>query len=81
MIRRIQRMLCLDDFEAAARKHLPRPVFGYVSGAAETNASLSDNRRAFRELGFIPRVLIDISKGSQETSLFDQTYAYVRENY
>jgi len=75
MIRRIQRMLCLDDFEAAARKHLPRPVFGYVSGAAETNASLSDNRRAFRELGFIPRVLIDISKGSQQTSLFDRTYA------
>ena len=75
MTRRIQRMLCLDDFEAAARKHLPRPVFGYVSGAAETNASLSDNRRAFREIGFIPRVLIDVSKGSQQTSLFDQTYA------
>jgi L-lactate dehydrogenase (cytochrome) len=68
-------MLCLDDFEAAARKHLPRPVFGYVSGAAETNASLSDNRKAFGELGFVPRVLIDISNGSQETPLFDRTYA------
>jgi L-lactate dehydrogenase (cytochrome) len=75
MTRRITRILCLDDFEAAARKHLPRPIFGYVSGAAEANASLSDNRRAFGELGFIPRVLIDISKGSQQTSLFGQTYA------
>lgn len=75
MNRQMQRIFCLDDFEAAARKHLPRPVFGYVSGAAETNASLSDNRRAFSELAFIPRVLIDISKGSQQTSLFDQTYA------
>ena len=75
MTRRMQHILCLDDFEAAARKHLPRPVFGYVSGAAETNASLSDNRRAFGELAFIPRVLIDISKGSQQTLLFDQTYA------
>jgi L-lactate dehydrogenase (cytochrome) len=75
MTRRTQRMLCLDDFEAAARKHLPRPVFGYVSGAAETNASLSDNRKAFGELGFVPRVLIDISNGSQETPLFDRTYA------
>jgi L-lactate dehydrogenase (cytochrome) len=62
MTRRIERILCLDDFEAAARKHLPRPIFGYVSGAAETNASLSDNRRAFGEFGFVPRVLIDISK-------------------
>lgn len=75
MTRRIKHILCLDDFEAAARKRLPRPIFGYVSGAAETHASLSDNRRAFGEFGFIPRVLIDISKGSQQTSLFGQTYA------
>ena len=75
MTRRIDRILCLDDFEPAAREHLPRPIFGYVSAAAETNASLADNRRAFRELAFIPRVLIDISKGTQQTSLFEQVYA------
>ncbi|HEY2862209.1 MAG TPA: alpha-hydroxy acid oxidase [Casimicrobiaceae bacterium] len=72
---RLRRLLCLDDFEPAARTYLPRPVFGYVAGAAETNASLSDNRAAFRELAFVPRVLIDISRGSQQTSLFGQTYA------
>lgn len=72
---RLRRLLCLDDFESAARKHLPRPVFGYVAGAAETNASLYDNRAAFRELAFVPRVLIDISKGSQQTTLLGQTYA------
>ena len=75
MSKRLQRILCLDDFEAAARKQLPRPIFGYVSGAAETNASLSDNRRAFAEYGFVPRVLIDISKGSPQTSLFGEAYA------
>jgi len=75
MSKRLQRILCLDDFEAAARKQLPLPIFGYVSGAAETNASLSDNRRAFAEYGFVPRVLIDISKGSPQTSLFGEAYA------
>lgn len=75
MDRRLQRILCLDDFESAARKHLPRPVFGYVSAAAETSTSLSDNRRAFGEIGFVPRVLIDISEGSQKTTLFDRVYA------
>ena len=75
MSRRLQRILCLDDFESPARRHLPRPVFGYVSAAAETSASLSDNRRAFAEIGFVPRVLIDISRGSQETTLFDRVYA------
>jgi L-lactate dehydrogenase (cytochrome) len=68
-------VLSLDDFEAAARRHLPRPIFGYVAGAVETNASLHDNRAAFGELGFLPRVLTDVSGRSQATTLFDQRYA------
>ena len=75
MTKRVTRLLCLDDFEAAAQKYLPRPVFGYVAGAVETNASLADNRAAFRELGFIPRVLTDVSKRSQQTFLFGHDYA------
>jgi len=73
--RRLRRMLCLDDFEIAAKRHLPRPIFGYIAGAAETNRSLHDNRLAFDEFGFVPRVLIDVSKRSQQTSLFGRTYA------
>lgn len=73
--RRLRRVLCLDDFETVARRHLPRPVFGYIAGAAETNRSLHDNRLAFDELGFVPRVLIDVSKRSQQTSLFGRNYA------
>jgi L-lactate dehydrogenase (cytochrome) len=68
-------MLCLDDFERAARRHLPRPIFGYIAGAAETNRSLNDNRFAFDEFGFIPRVLVDVSKRSQQTMLFGRAYA------
>ncbi|MGH8849383.1 MAG: alpha-hydroxy acid oxidase [Casimicrobiaceae bacterium] len=75
MTKRVKRLLCLDDFESAARKHLPRPLFGYVAGAAETNATLADNRAAFRELGFVPRVLTDVSGRSQQVSLFGHAYA------
>ena len=60
-------VLSLDDLETAARHHLPRPIFGYVSGAAETNLSLHDNRAVFRELGFLPRVLTDVSRRSQQS--------------
>ena len=73
--RRLRRILCLDDFEAAARRHLPRPIFGYVAGATETNASLRDNRAAFDAIGFVPRVLVDVSRRSQATSLFGKTHA------
>ncbi len=73
--RHLRRVLALDDFEGEARRHLPRPIFGYVSGAAETNASLRDNRSAFEEFGFVPRVLVDVSERSQEVELFGRPYA------
>src|SRR5689334_10439922 len=72
---RLARILALDDFEGAARRHLPRPVFGYVAGAAETDWTLADNRRAFAEYGFLPRMLVDVSKRTARTTLFGQTYS------
>ncbi|HUP31091.1 MAG TPA: alpha-hydroxy acid oxidase [Usitatibacter sp.] len=71
---RLSRILSLDDLEIAARRHLPRPVFAYVSGAVEDNASFRDNRAAFEELGFVPRVLVDVSQGSMKTKLFGTEY-------
>jgi L-lactate dehydrogenase (cytochrome) len=73
--RRLRQILALDDFEIAARRHLPRPIFGYVSGASETNASLRDNRSAFGEFGFVPRVLVDVSKRTQKVELLGRSYA------
>src|SRR5213078_4389718 len=49
--------------------------YGYVSGGAEDNAALRDNRRAFDEYGFVPRVLNDVSSRNQMTTLFGVTYA------
>jgi L-lactate dehydrogenase (cytochrome) len=71
----MRRYLSLDDFEATARRRLPRMLYGYISGAAETDAALADNRRAFAEYGFVPRVLNDVSGREQTTKLFGKTYA------
>ncbi|CAG9168579.1 alpha-hydroxy acid oxidase [Cupriavidus respiraculi] len=68
-------MLCLDDFEAAARRRLPAPVFGYIAGAAERYRSFQGNRDAFDDVGLVTRVLVDISRRSTETTLFGRTYA------
>ena len=72
---RLKHFLSLDDFEEAARRHLPRPIFGYVSGAAEDCASLHDNRAAFAEIGFVTRVLRNVSARSQQVELFGRPYA------
>ncbi len=68
-------LLSLDDFERAARRHLPRPVFAYVSGAVEDNLSYRDNRAGFEELGFIPRTLVDTSKRTTKATLFGTEYS------
>ena len=73
--RSLRRYLSLDDFEATARRRLPKFLYGYISGAAETDAALADNRRAFEEYGFVPRVLRDVSGRDQTTTLFGKTYA------
>jgi L-lactate dehydrogenase (cytochrome) len=73
--RALQRYLSLDDFEQTARRRLPKFLYGYISGGAETDAAVADNRRAFEEYGFIPRVLNDVSGREQTTKLFGKTYA------
>ncbi|HTQ73828.1 MAG TPA: alpha-hydroxy acid oxidase [Burkholderiales bacterium] len=75
MPRRLRRILALDDFEAPARRYLPRPMYGYVSGGAETNASLRANRAAFDSHALIPRVLVDVSGRSTKATLFGREYS------
>jgi L-lactate dehydrogenase (cytochrome) len=72
---RLSRILCLDDFEPAAHRHLPRPIFGYVSGSSETRRAEYGARDAYAKHFFRPRVLIDVSQRRQEVELLGRTYA------
>jgi L-lactate dehydrogenase (cytochrome) len=67
-------ILSLEDFEEPARRYLPRPIFGYISGAVETNASLAGNRSAFSEYDFLPHVLVNTRARHQKTTIFGRTY-------
>ncbi|WP_162617903.1 alpha-hydroxy acid oxidase [Salinicola halophilus] len=73
--RRLRRILCLADFEPVAKRLLPKPIFGYVAGAAETNASYDDNFRTFAEYGFVHRSLVDVSRRSTAARLMGREYA------
>ena len=68
-------MLSLADFEVRAQRLLPRPIFGYVAGAAEDNRSLNDNRQALDDYSFTTRVLVDVSRRNQAINLFGHEYA------
>lgn len=73
--RRLRSILSLNDLEAAARRHLPRPLFGFIAGAAEENAAIGDNRAAFAEWGFVPRVLRNVARRTTEAELFGQRWS------
>ena len=72
---RLRRAFALDDFETAARRHLPTPVFGYIAGAAETGRSYAASRQDFGAIGFVPRSLRGRGGRSQTTKLFGKEYA------
>ena len=72
---RLGKILCLDDFEVMARRHLPAPVFAYVAGGVERNQSLRANGCAFERHEFVTRVLVDTSKRSTESTLFGKTWS------
>jgi L-lactate dehydrogenase (cytochrome) len=72
---RLGQILSLDDFEVAARRHLPRPVFAYISGAVERNHSLHANAASFQRHEFLPRMLVDISQRTTSTTLFGRRWS------
>lgn len=69
------KVLALPDFETLARKKLPKAIFGYISGAAETNSSYLNNHSSFNNYSFVPRVLCNVAGRDSSTELFGQTYA------
>jgi len=41
--RALQKYLTLDDFEPAARRRIPKFLYGYISGGAETDAAMRES--------------------------------------
>jgi L-lactate dehydrogenase (cytochrome) len=66
---RLQRASGVDDVRDLAHRRLPRAVLDFIEGGAEEEVSIARNRQAFRDLAFVPRVLTDVSRRSQATTL------------
>ncbi len=68
------KLLSLNDFETPARRRLPRPLFGYISGGTETTAARADNRAVFSEYRLVPRVLRGVEGRSLMHPLFGRDW-------
>ncbi|WP_108662167.1 alpha-hydroxy acid oxidase [Acuticoccus kandeliae] len=74
--RRLRNCFNLEEFEAVARRHLPRGVFGYVAGAADSWTAFADNRSDFGAIKMIPRVLGGHATRDQSKTLFGVRYRH-----
>src|SRR4029077_19457847 len=45
------------DFRALARRRLPGPIFDYIDGAADDEATLRQNAASFERCDLVPNVL------------------------
>ncbi|MGH6620039.1 MAG: alpha-hydroxy-acid oxidizing protein, partial [Alphaproteobacteria bacterium] len=60
----------IADLREMARRRLPKGVFEFVDRGTEDEVALRNNRAAFERIKLKPRVLADVSRRSQATTLF-----------
>jgi 4-hydroxymandelate oxidase len=64
-------LVCVADYEAAAKKKLPQSAWDFVAGGAADEITIRWNREAFDRRVLRPRVLRDVSKIDTRVKLFD----------
>ena len=62
----------IEDLRAAARRRLPRALFDYIDGGAEDERTLRANHADFARYVFRPRVLVDVSRRDQSTTVLGE---------
>ncbi len=73
--KRLRHVLNLDDFERVVAPRLPRAIYGYVAGGAESDATCRSNRDVFLSWHLVTRILRDVSERDQGVTLFGRRYA------
>jgi L-lactate dehydrogenase (cytochrome) len=73
--RRLASAATIWDLRSIARRHVPRAVFDYVDGAAETETSLQRSRDAYARVEFVPSVLRDVSTVDTSTTILGRPSA------
>jgi len=68
--RRLTACLSIEDLRRLAQRRLPAVVFDYIDGGAEDEVTVTDNRTAFRQWQFLPRVLEDVTTVDLRTPFF-----------
>jgi L-lactate dehydrogenase (cytochrome) len=73
--RRLASAATIWDLRSVAKRHVPRAVFDYTDGAAESETSLRRSREAFARIEFVPSVLRDVAEVDTSTTILGRPAA------
>lgn len=65
----------IADLCLMAARRLPRPIFEFICGGADDEATLDDNVNDFNRWRLIPRIGVDVHKLSTTVSIIEKTAA------
>jgi isopentenyl diphosphate isomerase/L-lactate dehydrogenase-like FMN-dependent dehydrogenase len=65
----LERAFSIEDIRGLARKRLPRSPFDFIDGAAEDEVTMRANRRAFEEVTFVPKTLVEVETRDLSTTV------------
>jgi len=65
----------IEDFVPLARRRLPKAVFDYLDGGAESELTLRENCRAFQDLTFRPRQAVAVPHSDLATRVLGFDFA------
>ena len=68
----LSELVCLADFEAAARERMSATAYEYIASGAADEITIRWNREAFDKLALRPCVLVDVEKIDTSVELFGQ---------
>lgn len=65
----------VGDLRERARRNLPKAVFEFIDGGANDEHTLRANRQHFSDIGFAPRVMVDVGARKQATRILGDEFS------
>jgi 4-hydroxymandelate oxidase len=69
-------LVCLSDFEPAAKERMTQLAWEYFSGGSADEITMRANREAYQRIRLKPRVLRDVSKLDTRVTLFGNEHPF-----
>jgi 4-hydroxymandelate oxidase len=69
-------LISLRDFEQAAAERLPPMAYDYYASGADDEHTLRDSEHAYGRIRLRPRVLVDVSRRSMESTVLGRRVAF-----